>query len=508
MTSSGLKYKTSSDIEELGAERHEVVLDLVYDASRKPAQWTQPAPSTQVGIGKALIVSMVITAFFVGWTITSNADFYAQGADSLQYLDILRILQGRIDKVTSLDQIPVGVLNRTALYPSFLWCASIFAGNNAFWLTILSNAFSILCTLPLILRVFGARFGLSAAVTAYTILACAVLIYFRTISAEWLFMHLLLVIGAIFLDTEGMSSKGAGFRMGLWCACVSLCRPIETAFAVLALFLIAARRDFREFFWMLLAYVPIALNIALQSYIAGFPTLSQISIISDYLMCSQLGEVSIQETDSPLLQAFIVDANMANSRFDDNVLRQSISVLGVSEGSSLYLEGVKNQDSTLIFKQRWNISYRELNKLIKEYNKRARHAHSLRHKQYLLSLWPLGVALLGLAGAALLIRHFGVQERQFSSLMVFYLVSMILVLGYTAYCSLPVTRYVLIQAFPLVYIFLVRLLGRVFSDGRVELSVIINNDRAAESGLQDVNRPRLTFSAARVVKVGSTSSPD
>jgi len=348
MTSSGLKYKTGSDIEELGAERHEVVIDLVYDASRKPAQLTQPAPSTQVGIGKALIESMVITAFFVGWTITSNADFYAQGADSLQYLDILRILQGRIDKVTSLDQIPVGVLNRTPLYPSFLWCASIFAGNNAFWLTILSNAFSILCTLPLILRVFGARFGLSAAVTAYTILACAVLIYFRTISAEWLCMHLLLVIGAIFLDTEGMSSKGAGFRMGLCCACVSLCRPIETAFAALALFLIAARRDFREFFWMLLAYVPIALNIGLQSYIAGFPTLSQISIISDYLMCSQLGEVSIHETDSPLLQAFIVDANMANSRFDDNVLRQSISVLGVSEGSSLYLEGVKNQDSTLI----------------------------------------------------------------------------------------------------------------------------------------------------------------
>jgi len=146
--------------------------------------------------------------------------------------------------------------------------------------------------------------------------------------------------------------------------------------------------------------------------------------------------------------------------------------------------------------------------LIKEYNKRARHAHSLRHKQYLLSLWSLGVALLGLAGAALLIRHFGLQERQFSSLMVFYLVSMIPFLGYTAYCSLPVTRYVLIQAFPLVYIFLVRLLGRVFSDGRVELSVIMNNDRAAESGLRDVNRPRLTFSAARVVKVGSTSSPD
>lgn len=423
---------------------------------------------------RVLLVSIFITALFAIWAIAVSGDFYAQGEDSLQYIEVLGILEGKYKKVATLDELPVGILNRTPLYPVFLWFASIFAGNDAIWLTVLSNAFSTLCTLPFVLYVFGARFGLSVAVSAYMILAITIQIYFRTISAEWLCMHLLLLVAAVLLHTRCLSSRGAGFRMGLCSACIALCRPIETVFPVMALILLAIRRNVRESVYMLLACIPVILHFALQSYIAGFLTLSQISIISDYLLCSQLGEVSIHETDSTLLQEFIADSNTVNIRFDDEVLRQSNSLFGVSEGSLLYLEGVKNQDRTLAFKQRWNLSYGELNRLIMEYNTRARHEYALRHLQYLLSLWPLGVTLLSLFATVFLIGRGGFPDKQLSSLMLFFIASIVLVLGYTAYCSLPVTRYVLMQTFPLLYVFLVCLFERVFKNDR-RLAMVKSN---------------------------------
>jgi len=415
-----------------------------------------------------ICASLGIVLLFSFWALLVNEKFHAMGADSEQYLEIMRILQGRSQSLGSLDEVPVGVLNRTPVYPFFLLIASMFSGDDLIWLTIIANSLCTLSTTPFIFHKFGRNFGFVVVVSAYLVIAILISPYFSTISAEWLCMHLLLLMGAVFLDTKSLRSSGAGFKIGLNCSILTLCRINEGLF-VLVCFLFLLSRKRRELVGFFVACIPIVLQIVLQSYIGRDFIVSQSSIVARYFLCSQLGQVAQSKSDPSLLQAFIVDANYGNLPFDDRILRESVGFMGVSERSHLYLNGVRNQDRTLEFKERFNLSFGKLNRLIAEFNKRAWHEYSDRRMVCLFALWPLWGFILAFGTFGIFLGFKSIideKDVRIFELIVFYNVGLIFIVGYASIFSLPVTRYVLIQTVPLFFVYLTCLLCAIFKGSR------------------------------------------
>jgi hypothetical protein len=415
-----------------------------------------------VKLKNSVFYSLLILSVMIALVLICNVPFYAMGEDTRQYLDIAKILEGKYPHTVSLDRLPAGFVNRTPFYSIFLCFARFFSESDAKILTLTANSIGTAFILPLILRNYSIKFGSAAAILSYLTITISFFPYFTTLSSEWICIHLLLLIGAILWETKFASSPTCGMRIGLCCACAALCRPIEIFFSILCFGILCYRGKAKNLILFGMASIPLLLHVSIQSYVAGSITFTQIPIISQYLITSQLGSVSTSIDDPPLVKDFIAEANKTNLLFSDESLTLSVFPIGVLESLPLYLDGGANQAFTQTFTTNRNISLGETHRLIALFNQRTLKENSFRYVKYLVGLWPLWLTLTVLALPAILLHGLEKKESDFWCLVIFYTVSMIATTLYSALFSLPVTRYTTIQLSPLVYVYLARCFKRFF----------------------------------------------